>query len=225
MSAYDSIPQAFLVLSSLYQQHPAPTIVVVCSAKIGEAIKDSYDVEVVISEEKHEGKRWSDGLEYCRKLDPNPLIILRGSDYLCNDFVHYACDAIRTGYHFLGCNVWYYHIPKSEDFDDELYMVKYIVPNFPYSSGLCFSLELLKECRWKIFDSRTSVWYDSPGLGKALGCGLPYILNDESNVSQLGVVQTFIPSENVDPFQFHGNKFEFLYRYQEPLQKLIQIVP
>jgi len=189
-------------------------------------INESYDdVEVVISTAVHEGKRWNEGVEYCRRLDPNPLIILRGSDYLCNDFVYYACKQIEYGYHFLGCKVWYYHVPKSEDIDDELYMVKYIPENFPYASGMCYSLDLLKECRWKIFDSRTNVWYDSPGLAKAMGYGLPYLLTDENHISQLGVVQTFIPSDNPDPFQFYGDKFEILYRYEQPLQKLIQIVP
>jgi len=95
----------------------------------------------------------------------------------------------------------------------------------PYSSGRVFSLELLKECRFKIFDSRANAWYDTPGLDKGLGYGFPYLLIDANSVNVMGVIQTFVSTNEPDPFLFHGNTFEILYRYEEPLQKLYSLIP
>lgn len=227
LSEVDTLNVTLESISSLLSQSPRPIIVVVCTKDedMGSILSRFSGVHVLLSDPLPVGKRWQVGVDYCRKLDPNPLIILRGSDFLCVDYVYWASKQIELGYHFVGVRDWMYRIPPTEDTNTELLLIRFIPDNLPYSSGRCFSLALLKECRFKIFDSRANAWYDNPGLEKALGYGFPYAISTYEHLRQLGVVQTYLPTEEPDPYLFYGRRFDILYRYENAAEKLMEVIP
>lgn len=93
------------------------------------------------------GAKWQSGVDQCRILQANPLIIVGSDDFLSADFIEKACE-LSQKIDFIYFTKWYIF----DQISLKAYHLRYKML-FPLGSGRVFSGKFLDKKQWKLFDS------------------------------------------------------------------------
>lgn len=98
------------------------------------------------------GAKWQVGVEQCRVLKADPLIILGSDDYLSADFVSRACQ-LSTAFDFVCFNTWSIYEAQTGKAYQLTYNKKMANGGrFPLGSGRSYSGRFLDRKYWQLFD-------------------------------------------------------------------------
>jgi len=106
------------------------------------------------------GRKWQAGLNRCRELDPDAVLICGSDDLLRHDWVETVsnkkmCD--ETPYDLTGVNFWYVYNPIV----DQLVLLSYrAIRNDPIGAGRIFRKRILDFADWQIFPTEGGVGCD-----------------------------------------------------------------
>lgn len=110
-------------------------------------------LQIVPAPNRPLGNKWQIGVDQCRILNANPLIILGSDDFLSSDFISQACELSKVN-DFTCFNRWSIYDTKSKLAYSLQYNAKMIHAGFfPLGSGRIFSNRLLDRNYWQLFDS------------------------------------------------------------------------
>lgn len=138
-------------IAALCEQRPKPEIVLVVSEE-EEYIyfKDRLpNLHVYNHPNKPLGAKWQFGVNRCRDLGANPLIITGSDDVLGRDFIKNSLKLLDQGYDFIGLRRWFVYDPSK----NTAYLFDYL-PQQPLGGGRVYTSKLLEKCGWQIFDSK-----------------------------------------------------------------------
>jgi hypothetical protein len=93
------------------------------------------------------GAKWDAGVQKCKELGANPLIIVGSDDFLSANFIEKACE-LSQKYDFIYFTKWYIF----DQISLKSYFLRYRMI-FPLGSGRVFSGSFLDRMHWKLFDS------------------------------------------------------------------------
>ncbi len=125
---------------------------IVCVASLDEDFKALRkmaipNLQIIPAPNNPLGAKWQSGVDQCRILDADPLIILGSDDFLDQTFIKNACR-ISKYMDFVCFDRFFIHSPN----DGKNYSLRY-KNKFPLGSGRVYSKKYLNEKHWIMFDS------------------------------------------------------------------------
>lgn len=142
----------------MQQKLPVQLLLVVSNRKdekFAQTNKKKYkDVDYIMSPNQPLGLKFQNGIEACRKYDPDAVIVNGSDDLLTLNWVETAYHWIKEGYHVVGKDsLWIYNVPTNE-----VYKSTYIQDVSPHTKGYRFfgagrmiSKWLLDVLNWKVY--------------------------------------------------------------------------
>ena len=149
----------------LYNQYKSmPTVVVVyTNHEDFDFLRTKFlNLHLVQSPNNPLGSKWQVGVDYCRAIGADPLIILGSDDFLSRNALHNALHMMK--YHdFVGFRAWsmYDTIKKQH------YLLNYnrnvVYKTFTLGAGRFYSASLLSRFNWQLFDRKLDRNLDNMG--------------------------------------------------------------
>jgi len=106
------------------------------------------DLYYTIAKNEPLGHKFQQGVNCCRMLKADPLIITGSDDILSDGFIEKATEHCAHGIDFLCLNHWFIHHPTT----GKDYKLRYRM-TFPLGGGRAFSKAYLDRHDWKLFDT------------------------------------------------------------------------
>lgn len=144
-------------IAALNTQTPRPEIVLIVSEE-HEYIyfKDRLpNLHVYNYPNKPLGSKWQFGVNRCRDLGADPLIITGSDDVLGRDFIKNSLRLLDLGYLFIGLRRWFVYDPSK----GKAYLFDY-TPQQPLGGGRVYTSKLLEKCGWQIFEAKEKLLDD-----------------------------------------------------------------
>lgn len=132
-------------IQSLLRQSVKPQIVLIVSTHFEEGYYRSRypNVHVYLRPNSPLGLKWHAGVQLCKDLCADPLIILGSDDVLGPGFIEQACNLKKD---FIGLYFWYIH------HEGKAYLCEYLARQ-PLGGGRCYSFGLLEKLNWNLFNT------------------------------------------------------------------------
>lgn len=132
-------------IESLLAQSLKPQIVLIVSTHFEENYYHSRYPEVHVYNRPNSplGWKWHAGVQLCKDLCADPLIILGSDDILGEGFIEQACKLKKD---FIGLYFWYIH------HQGKAYFCEYLAAQ-PLGGGRCYSYSLLDKLNWNLFNT------------------------------------------------------------------------
>lgn len=115
-------------------------IVLVVSTEEERAFYSGFAIEVIVRQNNPLGRKWQEGVNYARNLQPEYLIILGSDDILSKDFVEKYCGQ----WLFVGFKAFYIYE------NGRVHLLSYLV-NQCIGGGRVFHRDFLNAVGWQIF--------------------------------------------------------------------------
>lgn len=138
-------------IASLNQQVPRPEIVLIVSEEYEYLyFVDRFpNLHVYNFPNNPLGAKWQFGVNRCRDLGANPLIITGSDDVLGRDYIKNALKLLDQGFQFIGLRRWFVYDPGK----GKAYLFDYN-PQQPLGGGRVYTAKLLEKFGWQIFESK-----------------------------------------------------------------------
>lgn len=151
-------------IESLLAQSVKPKIVLVVSTNFEAGYyRSKYpEVYVYIVANNPLGMKWHAGVQFCRELKSDPLIILGSDDILGHGFIEQACSLKKD---FIGLYFWYIH------HHGKAHLCEYLARQ-PLGGGRCYSFSLLEKLNWNLFNTGLSHHLDDHPLRRIQALGV-----------------------------------------------------
>jgi len=204
-------------IESLQRQTMVPKIVLVVSDREELEYYKRFNITVVHSINNPVGRKWQVGVNAASQLDPNPLFILGSDDIFAPDYIERVSKLIDIGEGFIGLTSWLTLDCKS----GYVYNCSYRNRNvdFPIGSGKAFSLKVLKDMRFKLFDSTKDKGLDDLSFHKVINLRVtphlirtPELLCVKGRWQVLNTVDAYLRSPNIESKKVGRsviNKFDY----------------
>jgi hypothetical protein len=138
-----------------------------CTVVVAASIYDDFNflrelripnLQIIPTSNKPLGRKWQEGVDSCRILDANPLIILGSDDFLSQNFVKKACELAKE-FDFVFFDKWFILDQQSgKQYSLRYNMMKHGKP--PLGSGRIFSKAFLERHHWQLFDTSLNIKLD-----------------------------------------------------------------
>lgn len=154
-------------IESLLKQSLKPKVVLVVSTvEEYDYYRDRFiNVEIIRADNIPLGYKWQSGVNACRLLKPDPLIITGSDDILGVGFIQNMVSYMMTGCDFVGLNKWWMVNGA------KAYQLQYNFENFPLGGGRAYSKRLLEKLNYNIFDFSKDRHLDDKGWNDSLKSG------------------------------------------------------
>lgn len=151
-------------IESLLRQSVKPKIVLIVSTHFEETYYHAKYPEVYVYNRPNSplGLKWHAGVQLCKDLCADPLIILGSDDILGEGFIEQAC---RLQKDFIGLYFWYIH------HKGKAYLCEYLARQ-PLGGGRCYSYGLLEKLEWNLFNTGLNHHLDDHPLRRIRSFGI-----------------------------------------------------
>lgn len=156
------------------------------------------NTHIIVAPNKPLGLKWQSGVNYAKKINSDPLIILGSDDVLMPGFVENAIKLLSK-YDFIGLKRFYVKHAK------KLYTIDY-KPAMPIGGGRVYSAKMLDAIKWKVFNPGLNKRLDDFGFDAAIKSGLKVLLVSDIKNHGLELVALKGNWPMMNPFnRFHPN--------------------
>ncbi len=151
-------------IESLLRQSLKPKICLIVSTHFEQSYYQSHypEAHVYMRPNLPLGSKWHAGVQLCRDLKADPLIILGSDDILGNGFIEQAC---RLQKDFIGLYFWYIH------HQGKAHLCEYLARQ-PLGGGRCYSFDLLEKLNWNLFNVGLNHHLDDHPLKRIAALGI-----------------------------------------------------
>jgi hypothetical protein len=207
-------------IRSLYAQKQAmPTVVLVCSTHTDyEYFRNKFvNLHVLQSPNEPLGNKWQTGVEYCRTLKADPLIILGSDDLLSSNAVQLSSEMCKY-YDFIGFAMWSVYDITNKAHYIMRYNSNVVYKNFTLGAGRFYSKRLLDRFNWKLFNTsldrnldnlgheNTFKHSETPYLIRNFATFYPWVMSVKGTWSCLNDTTKLLRSDNLDIQRGHSKQ-------------------
>ena len=195
IATHDRIEITSKCIESLMMQSVQPKIVLVVSDRREFEIykRKYYEADICLAPNHPLGTKWQHGVNHCKRLNPDPLIICGSDDILGIGYIENACAIINSGVDFIGLSRWHvYH-------EGILYTYDYNA-SVPLGGGRCYSSKALRTINYKIFEAAKDVNLDDYGWKSINSTTIPRKIIREIKEEGLHIVSIKGDWDMLNPF-------------------------
>lgn len=148
------------------QTIPIKIILIVSTIK-DKKLAECLNVDYIFANNQPLGLKWQQGLEYCKKYNPQAIIINGSDDLLTANYCESIYKYILDGYDQVGLNNWYIYDTANK----KTFLSSYVDKNLMIGCGRIVSRKILDKIRWSYFPINKSTGLDGYSLKQVKDCG------------------------------------------------------